>query len=91
MTREEAIEILRDTPIDIRSPREDDIFTMYATAQGMAIEALSADRPKAEWKTDADGCWCSNCESYFFNDEDGEYVREYDYCPDCGASMKRPF
>lgn len=42
MTKLEAIEILRDTPIDIRSTREDDIHTLYATAQGIAIEALSA-------------------------------------------------
>ena len=57
-------------------------------------DAPSADavtKIEAEWKTDADGCWCSNCESYFFNDEDGEFVVQYDYCPDCGASMKRPF
>jgi len=40
MTNEQAIEILRDTPIDIRSTREDDIHTLYATAQNMAIEAL---------------------------------------------------
>ena len=40
MTPQEAIEILRDTPIDIRSAREDDIHTLYATAQNMAIEAL---------------------------------------------------
>ena len=40
MKKQEAIEILRDTPIDIRSTREDDIHTLYATAQGMAIEAL---------------------------------------------------
>lgn len=46
MTREEAIEILRDTPIDIRSAREDDIHTLYATAQNMAIEALSREQKK---------------------------------------------
>ena len=40
MTREEAIELLRDTPIDIRSTREDDIYTLYATAKMMAIDAL---------------------------------------------------
>ena len=40
MTAQEAIEILRDTPIDIRSTREDDIHTLYATALDMAIEAL---------------------------------------------------
>lgn len=43
MNKEEAIKILRDTPIDIRSTREDDIHTLYATAQGMAIEALQAE------------------------------------------------
>lgn len=40
MTQEEAVELLRDTPIDIRSTREDDIHTLYATAQMMAIDAL---------------------------------------------------
>jgi len=51
MTKQEAIEILRDTPIDIRSTREDDIHTLYATAQGMAIEALQYDCEKV-----AEGC-----------------------------------
>ena len=40
MTSKEAIEILRDTPIDIRSTREDDIHTLYATAQKVALDAL---------------------------------------------------
>ena len=54
MTNKEAIEILRDTPIDIRSTREDDIHTLYATAQGMAIEALQEqdDNP------------CENCQEF---------------------------
>lgn len=39
MERIEAAEILRDTPIDIRSPK-DDIYDKYFTAQMMAIEAL---------------------------------------------------
>lgn len=40
MKPEEAIKILRDTPIDIKSERDRDIHTLYATAQMMAIEAL---------------------------------------------------
>lgn len=40
MTPKEAFEILRDTPIDIRSAREDDIHSLYATAQNMALDAL---------------------------------------------------
>ena len=41
MTNKEAIEVLRDIPIDIRSSREDDIHTLYATAQNIAIDALA--------------------------------------------------
>lgn len=48
MTNEQAIEILRDTPIDIRSTREDDIYTLYAMAQNMAIEALSNSQKQTE-------------------------------------------
>lgn len=40
MKPKEAFEILRDTPIDIRSTREDDIHNLYATAQNMALDAL---------------------------------------------------
>lgn len=55
MTYEEAIEILRDTPIDIRSSREDDIYTLYATAQKMALDALQEkDRMEEMWLDDMD-------------------------------------
>ena len=40
MKTKEAFEILRDTPIDIRSAREDDIHRLYATAQNIALDAL---------------------------------------------------
>jgi hypothetical protein len=50
MTRAEAIAILRDTPIDIRSTREDDILSLYVTAHNMAIEALS--KPNYESDTE---------------------------------------
>lgn len=49
MTREEAIEILRDTPIAINSSREDDIHTLYAMAQNMAIEALEQEPMRGKW------------------------------------------
>jgi len=66
MTRTEAIEILRDTPIDIRSPREDDIHTLYATAQNMAIEALSAEPIR-----------CKDCKYKRLNDDS---ETKYYYC-----------
>ena len=48
MKPEEAIELLRDTPIDIRSTRDDDIHTLYATAQMMAMDALEEIQPCRE-------------------------------------------
>lgn len=86
ISREEAIEILRDTPIDLRSTREDDIHTLYATAQMMAIEALSQpERPKGRWVSNdipesmLSGCSVCGytCGAYTFN-----------FCPNCGADMR---
>lgn len=59
MTREEAIELLRDTPIDIRSTREDDIYTLYATAQMMAIDAL---RPVSRERVEKVFFGCEYCD-----------------------------
>ena len=90
MTREEAIELLRDTPIDIRSTREDDIHTLYATAQMMAIDAL---RPVSREQVER-GEWvgvpsmgvydtaCSKC-GYC----PGIRFWSSDFCPNCGAPM----
>lgn len=91
MTREEAIEILRDTPIDIRSTRDDDIYTLYATAHMMALDALCGptremvERTRGEWvHTHAtNSLWtevlkCSHC-----GFEDSIEVC-FDFCPECG-------
>lgn len=38
------------------------------------------------WLIDEDGCTCSNCDAYFYNDDDaGEIVKEYSHCPECGV------
>lgn len=96
MTKEEAIKILRDTPIDIRSTREDDILTLYATAQNMAIDALQRGIPKnpiINFVADSDGArrlndgWtedsylCPVCHTYF-----GEVFDE-GYCRKCGQKL----
>ena len=89
MTREEAIDLLRDTPIDIRSTREDDIHTLYATAQMMAIDALrpvSREQVENVWMGEwidtnhrTSSCKCTKCGA----------VQEYEtpFCPACGAPM----
>lgn len=102
MTREEAIELLRDTPIDIRSTREDDIYTLYATAQMMAIDALrpvSREQGEKAWRGDwiavrpefaghdhIGGYKCSRCNEETVLDCNDEFVLD-NFCPRCGAAM----
>ena len=95
MTREEAIELLRDTPIDIRSTREDDIHTLYATAQMMATDALrpvSWERVEKVWP----GCHvCSGCKLCIWNKtkkcNDCKNRNSFrplsDFCPRCGKPL----
>lgn len=99
MTREEAIELLRDTPIDIRSTREDDIHTLYATAQMMAIDALrpvSRERVEQVWRgylqyhgaTGTDNLAvvkCSRCGAKIY--EITVDLSERKFCLCCGAPL----
>lgn len=94
MTQEEAIELLRDTPIDIRSTREDDIHTLYATAQMMAIDALRPvsreriEQNKRRWEVQTSifpYYYCSGCgESFEIHSYDKE---KYRFCPYCMSPM----
>lgn len=79
MTYEEAFEILRDTPIDIRSAREDDIHTLYATAQNMALDAVKKQIPKKP--NGKDGYNCGKCGTGLFNNDR--------YCWKCGQAIER--
>ena len=87
MTNQEAIEILRDTPIDLRSPREDDIHTLYAKAQMMAIEALERQIPKKTITVD----WAEEFEGALIEDKCpicGNYVHCLEnFCTCCGQAI----
>lgn len=93
MTREEAIELLRDTPIDIGSTREDDIYTLYATAQMMAIDAL---RPvnrervekvwRGEWKP-TESPYMNECEDCSVCGYRTPWGHGFRFCPACGAAQ----
>lgn len=92
MTAIEAIEILRDTPIDIRSTREDDIHTLYATAQGMAINALEKQIPKKPLdKQTPVITWaiCPVCkgERNMRGGKANRIFKSNEYCPDCGQRL----
>lgn len=96
MTPKEAIEILRDTPIDIRSARDDDIHTLYATAQMMAMDALKKQTAvEPEYKGDItdsrgriiDDTWvwiCPTCGKEYEMDCD-----DYHHCPECGQVIRQ--
>ena len=73
MTKERAIEILRDDA-GCASLWE------IAEAVDMAVEALKEERPNGEWK--ADGT-CSECGAYSSLNKVVTY-----FCPNCGARMK---
>jgi hypothetical protein len=87
MTREEAIELLKTTPIDIRSPRDDLEWRDYFGALDMAIEALQ-ERPKGRWIYNDGYNTCSVCHNEVA--EYGDCGRRQDFilCPNCGADMR---
>ena len=98
MTREEAIELLRDTPIDIRSTREDDIHTLYATAQMMAIDALrpvSLEQVEKVWRGEwmaldecsNEGVYCKRCKKKVYRIEYANEKMRSPFCPACGAAQ----
>ena len=77
MTRDRAIEILRD---DAGAAS----LWELAEAVDMAIEALEEERPHGEWKPyNKTGIrfQCSVC--------NGRYTNAYHFCPHCGASMRK--
>lgn len=91
MTNKEARDILITTQIDIRSPREDDIISLYFAAQDIAIIALEKQIPKSivlEGDDCADGVmiydtWiCPRCGKHYELEYD-----DYDYCPNCGQAL----
>ena len=54
----------------------------FAAAEGLvAVDS-------AKWVVCSDGVYCSRCESFFFNVEGAEIVREFDYCPACGVHVE---
>lgn len=78
MTREDAIEILKDA--------ESRVFhAKLNNALKIAIEALKEERPHGKWlETDnrwGVGTWeCSACTMYT--------IQRFSFCPHCGASME---
>lgn len=98
MTREEAIQrfngIIRSMSISVAQSKFYPSKVILNELCDMAIEALSADIPQGEWKSVTEmfytldgiktyitGMRCSNCYHMFD-------VRDYNYCPNCGADMK---
>lgn len=84
MTRQEAIKYIKSRCIGSTEERDG---TQWSEAMWTAIEALSAERPTGMWKQVdllADRL-CSVC-GYGVWDSEAE---EYNYCPNCGADMRK--
>lgn len=67
-----------------------DLSNVYSTAYKLGYEKGRTERPSGEWLETAEGTVCSNCGAYPY--DDGEYhIANWhsDFCPQCGAKMKR--
>ena len=92
MTKQEAINILRDIRQDInyiygrtcylqeKTTTESESYKMDIEALDMAIEAL--DRQKGKW-IEGDMLECNQCHHRMIVGGGA-----YNYCPNCGAKMK---
>lgn len=85
MKREKAIDLLNLYSVDELGEAKLDtwyhgIDEHMREALGMAIEALSADRPTGEWIENHNGTFtCDQC---------GCKHSKSNYCPNCGARME---
>lgn len=79
MTREEAIELLRELSNFVATPTETD------EALNMAIEALEQEPKRGKWIRNENGTYsCSLCQSWV-PEEQYHYAR---FCLHCGARME---
>lgn len=80
MTKEEAIDNLQDLWNEVYN--EDSDGYNYAVAIDMAIEALSDEPKKGEWKIDEYGIYhCPYCNAI-------NNTVYKSFCPNCGADMR---
>lgn len=95
MTREEAIEVLKELmPIPYRGDGKSMTHLSQTSALSMAIRALEQDSKTGYWIYKEKGIIeCSNCgiKSIFLqirgNEEGGVIDQIKNYCPSCGAKM----
>ena len=83
MTREEAINQLKDFTILHRGEHGWDISTLNAL--DMAIKALEQTEPErkiGKWHVEGFNVWCTNCGFH------PTAIEAFDYCPSCGAKME---
>ena len=83
MTREEAIKVLNNFPIDFRNSGGFEAMEALKIAIS-ALRPVSREAWTAEWTVDEVGHKCSKCGEYL---PDGEDVRKPQFCPECGRAM----
>ena len=87
MTREEAIKVLNNFPIDFRNSGGFEAMEALKIAI-LALRPVSREKVekvwRGEWKCHGD-CGVTECSACGWNIE--EYVGNYNFCPSCGAPM----
>lgn len=78
MTYRQAFEILRDTPIDVRSTRGD-MLTIYATAQLIALDCIEKQIPKKPTRSVVTA-FCPRCDNV-------TRILGMRYCDQCGQAL----
>ena len=87
MTREEAIKVLNNFPIDFRNSGGFEAMEALKIAI-LALRPVSREQVekvwRGEWKCQSD-CGVTECTACKWNIE--EYCGDYNFCPHCGAPM----
>jgi len=78
MTREEAIRDIEECVIPY----------VGGISLRMAVEALKEQRPHGEWKKVGSSVMCSICEHGWRNGHAPKDLKDYNFCPNCGANMR---
>lgn len=73
------------------------IYRVYTTKETLTLEPITRETfaakeglvtvLPAKWEIYDDGVACSHCDSFFFKEDGADLVREFNYCPECGAHI----
>ena len=95
--RADIDEVIRTTPTADVAPVRHGVFAQIKWERDIALETLE-EHGLSPGQKKRHGKWidkqevyqtaiCSNCKKVTMQERWGDFVRDYDYCPNCGAKM----